>query len=81
MEYYAAVKKEELLPFVTTWMGLDDIYIYIFCLFRAIPMAYGRSQARGLIRAIATDLHHSHSNTRSERHLWPTPQFMAMPDP
>lgn len=29
MEYYAAVKKEELLPFVTTWMGLDDIYIYI----------------------------------------------------
>ena len=24
-----------------------------FCLFRAVPMAYGGSQARGLIRAIA----------------------------
>ena len=30
-----------------------------FCLFRATPMAYGSSQARGRIRAAAAGLHHS----------------------
>ena len=30
-----------------------------FCLFRAAHVAYGGSQARGLIRAVAADLHHS----------------------
>ena len=35
--------------------------------FRAAPTAYGDSQARGLIEAIATGLHHS--TTRSEPHL------------
>ena len=35
-----------------------------FCLlFRATPVAYGGSQVRGQIRATATGLHHSHSNT------------------
>ena len=29
--------------------------------------------------AVATGLHHSHSNTRSEPHLQPTPQLMATP--
>ena len=52
-----------------------------FFLFRAAPVAYGSSQARGRIRAIAAGLHHSHSNTRSEPHLQPTPQLMATPDP
>ena len=28
--------------------------LFYFCLFRATPMAYGGSQARGLIRARAT---------------------------
>ena len=36
------------------------------CVFRATPSAYGSSQARGHIRTVATGLHHSHSNTRSE---------------
>ena len=44
------------------------------CLFRAAPSAYGGSQARCLIRAVAASLHHSHSNVESE-------QLMAMPDP
>ena len=44
-----------------------------FCPFRATPAAYGGSQARGLNGAIAARLHHSHSNTRSELHLWRTP--------
>ena len=44
-------------------------FIFIFCLFRAAPTAYGGSQARSLIGAIAAGLHHSHSNARSEPHL------------
>ena len=33
------------------------------------------------IKAVAAGPHHIHSNVRSEPHLQPTPQFMAMPDP
>ena len=40
-------------------------------------MAYGGSQARDQIRAVAADLCHSHSNVGLEPHLRPTPQFMA----
>ena len=53
--------------------------IIIICLFRAPPMAYGGSQARGLIGAVAAGLHHSH--IRSESCLRPTPRLTAMPDP
>ena len=42
-------------------------------------MAYGDSQARGPIGAVAAGLHHS--NTSSEPRLWPTPQLTAIPDP
>ena len=34
-------------------------------LFRATPVVYGGSQARGPIGATAASLHHTHSNTRS----------------
>ena len=41
-----------------------------FCyLSRAVPTAYGSSQARGSIRAVAAGLHHSHSSEGSEPHL------------
>jgi len=53
------------------------IYLFVFCPFRAVPAAYGGSQARGWIRATAAALRQSHSNARSEPHLWPTPQLMA----
>ena len=43
-------------------------------------MAYGGSQARGLIRAVAASLHHSHSNARSKPSLQHTPQLMETPD-
>ena len=48
-----------------------------FCLFRAAPMAYESSQARGQIRAVAAGLRHSHCNTRYKPPLWPTPQLKA----
>ena len=46
-----------------------------------LPVAYGGSQARGPITAVATGLHHSHSNVGSKPHLQPTPQLTATPDP
>ena len=49
--------------------------------FRAAPVAYGGSQARGQIRALAPGLQYSHSNTRSKPHLQPTPQLMATLEP
>ena len=55
-----------------------SIYIYIFffsvfCLFRATPAAYGGSQARAQIGAVAAGLRQSHSNAESELHLQPAP--------
>ena len=57
------------------------LFFFFFCLFRATPAAYGGSQARGLIGAIAAGRHHSHRNTRSELHLQLMPQLAATPDP
>ena len=57
---------------------------FFFCLFafsRAAPQAYGSSQARGPIGAVAIGLHHSHSNMGSELRLQPTPQLSATLDP
>ena len=58
---YKSPKKE--------WITLVDAELHIpgnagfcfvlFCLFRATPVAYGGSQARGLIRAVATGLRQS----------------------
>ena len=57
-------------------------FVLVCCLFsRAAPTAYGRSQTRGLIGAVAASLCHSHSNTGSELRLQPTPQLTAMPNP
>ena len=55
--------------------------IFLFVLFRAVPMAYGSSQARVQIRAAGASLHHSHSKTESKLHLWPILQLTAIPDP
>ena len=56
-------------------LALDfRVFFALFCffgvlLFRAAPVAYGRSQARGQIGAVAADPHHSHSHVGSEPHL------------
>ena len=57
------------------------VVVFFFCLFRATSVAYGGSQARGQIKAIAAGLHHGHGNVRSELCLQPTPQLMAVPGP
>ena len=57
------------------------IIISLFAISRAVPAAYGSSQARGLIGAVASGLRHSHSNSGSEPYLRPTPQLMATLDP
>ena len=57
-------------------------FFFVFLLFLwATSAAYGGSQARGLIRAVATGLRQSHSNGGSEPRLQPTPQLMAILDP
>ena len=77
---------------VPVWLTTKDtIYLFIylnffffffglFAISWAAPTAYGGSQARGPIGAVATGLHQSHSNTGSEPHLQPTPQLTATPD-
>ena len=55
---------------------------FFFCsvFFRVELVAYGGSQARGLIGAIVASLHYSHSNVGSKLCLQPTPQLTATPD-
>ena len=58
-------------------------FFFFFCVFAiswAAPVAYGGSQARGAIGAVAAGLHQSHSNSGSEPRLQPTPQLTATPD-
>ena len=42
------------------------MYFCLFAFLGAAPAAYGGSQARGLIRAVATGLRQSHSNMGAE---------------
>ena len=67
-------------PTILLTLGINKhLFIYL-CLFRAIPAAYGGSQARGRIGAAAASLHHSHSNAGSKLCLPPIPQLMATLD-
>ena len=83
MDSYSAIKMNKILPsgrhyvFFVLFFG-----VFCFCLvFRAISMAYGSSQARGIIRSTVARLLHSHSNARFELYLHPTLQLMETPDP
>ena len=78
-----AQRQYTLFPKICVCM-LSFVVLLLFfccCCFRAVPMAYGGSQARSWIEATAASLHHSHSNVGSKPYLWPTPQSTAMPDP
>ena len=48
---------------------LTTTMFYFLNLLRAAPVAYGDSQARGQIEAVAPNLHCSHSHARSKPHL------------
>ena len=77
LQYLIFIIKPYWFPF----LNYSHLYYNRFFFFlRAAQMAYGSSQARGPIGAVTASLQHSHSNTRSKLHLWPTPQRMAMPD-
>ena len=60
--------------------SMTEDFFFSFCLFAiswAAPMAYGGSQARGPIGAVAAGLHQSHRNAGSEPRLQPIPQLTA----
>ena len=61
-------------------MGFFFFCFFLF-LFRVTPVAYGSSQARGPIRAVAAGLRYSHSSAGSKPRLRPTPQLTSMSDP
>ena len=65
----------------TTKIQYFLFFCFLFIYFRAAPVAYGSSQARGVIGAAAAGLRQSHSNARSQLCLRPTPQLTAMLDP
>ena len=61
--------------------SVNFFFFFVFLLFLwAAPAAYGGSQARGRIGAVATGLRQSHSNSGPEPRLQPTPQLRATPD-
>ena len=60
-------------------MGFGALFFFAFS--RAASEAYGDSQARGLIGAVATGLRQSHSNVGSKPHLQPTPQLTTPDQP
>ena len=74
--------------FSAVWILFTYLFLFLFylffCLFSfswAATAAYGSSQARGGIGAVAAGLRQSHSNMGSKPRLQPTPQLTAMWDP
>ena len=63
------------------WFWVFVGFFCLFLIFRATTEAYGGSQAKDHIGAIAAGLHHSHSNSGSKLLLQPIPQLMTTPDP
>ena len=62
--------------------GVHVSFFFLFLSFLGPePAAYGSSQARGLIGAVAARLCHSYSNVGSELYLRPIPQLTATLDP
>ena len=66
--------------FFLSFCLLSFVVVVVVAISWAAPAAYGGSQARGRIGAVATGLRQSHSNAGSEPRLQPTPQLTATPD-
>ena len=60
VKWYCSLENNLSISFFSFFLS------FFFCFFRAAPTAYGSSQARRQIRAIATSLHHSHRNVGSK---------------
>ena len=69
-------RKQNSFYFIFFW----SFVVAVVAISWAAPAAYGGSQARGRIGAVATSLRQSHSNSGSEPRLQPTPQLTATPD-
>ena len=84
MNHYSVIETLKKSYIIETLYNKFNIFLkefnWIFFFFRAIPMTYGGSQARGQIGATAAGLCHSHSDAGSKLCLRPTPQLTAMPD-
>uniref|UniRef100_A0A8D1VYM5 Sec1 family domain containing 1 n=1 Tax=Sus scrofa TaxID=9823 RepID=A0A8D1VYM5_PIG len=77
-------KLEDIANAALAASAVTQVFFFFFDLFvfsRVALVAYGGSQARGPIGAVATGLCQSHSNAGSEPHLQPIPQLRATPDP
>ena len=70
-----ALTSHSLITFSFLFFLSFFFVVVVVVVFRVKPVACGSSQARGQIGA------HSHRNTRSKPHLWPTPQLRATSDP
>ena len=55
--------------FFLSFVVVVIVVVVVVAISWAAPAAYGGSQARGPIRAVATGLHQSHSNAGSEPRL------------
>ena len=74
----ALLVSEGLTKTSSLFEGFLFLFWFLFLVFfRAATMAYGDSQARDLIRAVAAALHHSHSNAKFKPHLQPTTASMT----
>ena len=77
----AKQKHPSILVFYFIFFNFNFNFFGIFAFSRVVPVAYGESQARGLIRAVAAGLFQDHSNVGSEPRLQPIPQLTATLDP
>ena len=69
-------KSRSLFLQISSFVSISNSFFFS-SLFRATPVVYGSSQARGWIGAAAASLHHSHSNARSLTH-WVEPGIEPM---
>ena len=65
---------------LTSSISWGFFVLFCFCSFVFLPFL-GLREARGLMGAVATGLHHSHSNAVSEPRLQPAPQVTTTLDP
>ena len=76
-------RRENSIISIYTRLGQPGFifFFFFFGISWAAPTAYGGSQARGRIGAVATSLRQNHSNAGSELRLQPTPKLTATSDP